>query len=240
MSGARIRQACIFTSAAPACLFAAFAAFLSASIAHFRPARTCTLLLIMRARFFPLCTHPERWGVGCLPNGSVVICDDENHRIRLIDGSTGDVSTLAGTGWPGHVDGRGRDAKFRNPVGVCVDSRGRVFVADWGTHCIRRIDGAVGPGLVLAGNVRVSTLAGTGVEGYIDGPGATARFKHPWGVGCNTDGTFLIVVDTGNFRIRRVDVATGEVSFLAGSHHTGYVDGVGKTARCGGCGWFLD
>jgi streptogramin lyase len=59
----------------------------------------------------------------------------------------------------GDVDGPALTAKFRNPRDLIVDSAGNIFVADKGNDKIRKID--------TSGNV--TTFAGTGSPGYVDG-----------------------------------------------------------------------
>ena len=75
----------------------------------------------------------------------------------------------------------------------------------------------------------VSTLAGTGTAGFADGPGPAARFNTPSGVACDGLG-HVFVADKGNHRIRRIVVATGVVTTLAGHGESGFADGPGPAA----------
>ena len=127
--------------------------------------------------------------------GNVYIADYNNHRIRRID-PAGTVTTLAGTGTPGFADGPGTIAQFNFPHDVALDGAGNVYVADHDNQRIRRIN--------PAGNV--TTLAGTGVQGFADGPGTTAQFNDPIGVALDAAGN-VYVADDKNHRIRRI---TGE------------------------------
>src|SRR5262249_47566496 len=97
-------------------------------------------------------------------NGVVYVADTGNHTIRKIDPS-GNVTTYAGDGTSGFVNGAGESARFNSPRGVAVDNLGRVFVADTGNHAVRRID---------SGGV-VTTVAGDGTPGSTDSP--SARFN---------------------------------------------------------------
>jgi thiol-disulfide isomerase/thioredoxin len=76
-------------------------------------------------------------------DGRVVIADTYNHKIKLLDPSTGNVRTLAGTGAPGHVDGKARKARFYEPGGISV-AGDIIFVADTNNHAIRRVDARTG------------------------------------------------------------------------------------------------
>jgi len=63
----------------------------------------------------------------------------------------------------------------------------------------------------------INTLAGSGVKGFLDGPGASARFSQPTGI--DVKGGIVYVADAGNNRIRMI--ATGTVTTLAGSGASG-------------------
>ena len=165
-------------------------------------------------------------GVAVDVAGNVYVADRYNHRIRRID-PAGNVTTFAGSGATGigkggFADGPGPSARFNDPIGVVVDAGGNVFVADAGNHRIRRID--------PAGNV--TTFAGTGVRGYVDGSGPTAQFNDPFGVMVDGVGD-IYVADTGNHRIRRID-STGNVTTLAGTGVSGFADGSGTAVRFNG------
>ncbi|MCU0748934.1 MAG: choice-of-anchor D domain-containing protein [Akkermansiaceae bacterium] len=147
--------------------------------------------------------------------GNVYVADAGNHRIRQIAAGSGLVSTLAGTGVEGSTNGPAESAQFSSPQGLAVDGTGSVFVADTGNHSIR---------VISAGNV--STLAGSGAEGFLDGPGGTAMFSSPRDVAVDADGV-AIVTDSGNHRIRRIS-ADGQVSTLAGSGTAGLLDSPGS------------
>ena len=118
-------------------------------------------------------------------------------RVRQIS-PDGRVTTLAGTGEPGYRDGPALDAGFDVPMGVAVDPAGGVVVVDCGGQRIRRIS----PEGV------VTTLAGSGMTGYADGPADQARFWYPADVAAGPDGR-VYVADWKNHRIRVVIPADG-------------------------------
>ena len=88
---------------------------------------------------------------------------------------------------------------------------------------------AVGSTAPSLGNSIVSTLTGNGTSGMADGNLATARFSYPADVVWTPDNR-LYIADTGNHRIRCVDLDSGLVTTLAGSAQ-GLSDGAGSAAR---------
>src|SRR5512143_4098780 len=147
--------------------------------------------------------------------------DSGNNTIRKIDIASGLVSTLTGSaGLPGSADGPVTSATFNLPFGTTSDGT-NLYVADTGNNTIRKIDIASG---------LVSTLTGSaGVPGSTDGTGTAATFHTPYGIA--TDGTSLFVADTGNNTIRKIDIASGVVTTLAGSAGvTGSTNGTGAGA----------
>jgi hypothetical protein len=134
--------------------------------------------------------------------------------------STCAVKILAGTGSTGSSDGNSATATFGDPMGICSDGT-YLYVTDSGNCTIRKID-ATGT---------VSTLAGqAGYMGYDDGVSSAAEFNNPLGI-C-TDGASLYVADTYNNMIRKIVIASGAVTTLAGSSDgsSGSADGTGRAA----------
>ncbi|WP_018344351.1 NHL repeat-containing protein [Cytophaga aurantiaca] len=150
-------------------------------------------------------------------SGNIYVADFGNHLIRKIT-SAGVVSTFAGTGSAGFVDGTGTAASFNSPRGLAVDAFGNVFVADWGNHTIRKITPA---GVV-------TKYAGTGSYGSVNAKGTSASFNSPAAVAFDRDGN-LYVADTGNDLIRKISPAR-VVTTLAGSGSSGNSNGNGTAA----------
>ena len=161
------------------------------------------------------------FGIAVDRSGNVYVADTANNTIRKIT-PNGVVSTLAGlAGHPGSQDGTGDAARFRNPWGVAVDSRGNVFVADMSNNAIRKIT-PVG---------EVTTLAGqAGLSGYANGFGSNARFNSPFAVAVdNADNVY--VSDSANITIRKI-TPDGSVVTVAGlPGYAGSADGSGSDAR---------
>lgn len=159
---------------------------------------------------------------GLVSDGTnLFVTDTSNHTIRQVVIGTGVTTTLAGgVGASGTTNATGTNARFNAPFGIAFDTTD-LFVTDTGNHTIRKL---------TTGGV-VTTLAGTaGATGATDATGAAARFNTPSGI--VSDGTNLFVADSGNHTIRKVVIATGVVTTLAGTAgSTGATDGTGAAAR---------
>nr|MCS3813000.1 sugar lactone lactonase YvrE [Mucilaginibacter sp. X4EP1] len=143
-------------------------------------------------------------GVAVDAVGNVYVADYGNDMIRKIT-PQGVVSTLAGSGIQGSVNGTGENASFNRPSGVAVDANGNVYVADAGNSLIREVS-PVGV---------VTTVAGGDTTGAVNGPGVSATFNYPTGIALDASGN-LYVADAGNNLIRLISKA-GVVSTFAGS-----------------------
>ncbi|PAW87328.1 MAG: hypothetical protein B9S33_06445 [Pedosphaera sp. Tous-C6FEB] len=121
------------------------------------------------------------------------------------------ITTVVGTGVAGSTgDGSPAAAATLNlPYRVATDAAGNLFIAERNGHRIRRVD---------AGTGDITTVAGTGTAGFSgDGGAATAaQLNSPNDVAVDPANGDLIIADTGNHRIRRVDVATGDITTVAG------------------------
>ena len=159
-------------------------------------------------------------GVSVSPDASFALVTDlGSHRVRCIQISTGAVTTLAGSS-QGYADGAGTAAMFDNAYDVAISPDASfALVADSSNHRVRRLTLATG---------MVTTLAGS-TQGYADGAGTTAMFSFLTGVAISPDGSFALVADYGNHRVRRLTISTGVVATIAGSTQ-GFADGVGTVA----------
>ena len=143
------------------------------------------------------------------------IADHRNSRIRKVDASTGIITTVAGTGEQGfHGDGGpATQAAIALPRDVALDADGSLYVADGGNNRIRKVDP----------DGTIMTIAGTGRAEFSGdgGPAHKASLSMPYSIALDRDGN-LYVVDTGNYRIRRIDAFTGIITTLAGNGSYGF------------------
>ena len=144
-------------------------------------------------------------GLALDDEGNLYVADTGNNRIRKVT-TEGVVSTVAGNGSAGYMDGPASSAEFNGPIGLAIDSQNNIYVTDTYNDRIRKItaDGVV------------TTVAGSVGPGYRDGPANNSQFDTPCGIVVKADGT-LIVADTGNGRLRQIspalDVTTLGVNF---------------------------
>ena len=216
-------------------------------------------------------------------DGTIYIVDRLNASVRRVDGATGIITTVAGTGEPGYSGdgGPGNEAQLREPNDCFLDGKGGLLIADIQDQRIRRLDLATGtidtfagngeryapamnagqPGQLLGaravcmdsrGNTFIAEREGNGVRivtaggimgtvagadaerGYSGdgGPALAAAWGAPKALRCDANDN-IIVVDTENHAIRRIDANTGIVTTIAGGHLGGDGDGGPATKR----GW---
>ena len=199
-------------------------------------------------------------GVAASPDSSMILVAGNNdHRVRKIDWSSRVVTTLSGDGTPGSRDGNFSFARFEYPRSIAFDPKGtRAYVSELGNR-IRLLDfGSKEVSTIYTGGVTkitvtkdgkmllftagsqvramdlssysVRTVAGSTSQGFQDGKGDSARFKNLQAITVDSAGRTAFVTDTGNHRIRAIDLATGRVATLAGSSSSGYEDGYGTSA----------
>ena len=151
-------------------------------------------------------------------DGNLFVTDSGNNCIRKIT-PTGAVSTFAGSGNVGYLDGDGIAAEFSLPAGLAFDANGNLFVSEY-TNKIRKI----------TPTGTVTTFAGSGNSGYLDGEGIAAEFAGLDSLVFDGDGN-LLVSDSSNDRIRKI-TPTGTVTTFAGSYNSEEVfqDGPANTA----------
>jgi len=151
------------------------------------------------------------FGVIRAKDGSIYVCDTMNHAVRRVDGRTGIITTIAGTGTKGYSGdgGPATKARLNEPYEVRLDGAGNVFFVEMRNHLVRRVDAKTG---------RISTIAGSGRPGFSGdgGPATQARMKVPHSIQFGPGGD-LFICDIGNHRIRHVNMKTGRITTIAGT-----------------------
>ncbi len=140
-------------------------------------------------------------------NGDLIVADSGTHTIKRVKILSGAIETVAGVeGQKGFADGDAGNALFNAPIGIAA-AGDKIFVADTYNDKIRVIE-----------NGQVSTLAG-GEQGLADDRnGLSAKFDTPCGIAVLKDES-LIIADTGNNRLRRVE-SSGRTTTFAGRDKT--------------------
>jgi len=155
--------------------------------------------------------------------GNLYIADTFNHRIRMVSAATGNMTTVAGTGYTLGDGGGGYNgddipantAELNFPFGVAFDPQGNMYIPDSGNQRVRRVL-AVGGAITAASTIE--TFAGTGQEGFTSCspenlPATQANLAWPEGVATDAAGN-VYIADTQGGGIRKVNAKTQDLSTL--------------------------
>ena len=142
-------------------------------------------------------------------SGNLYFSDFGSNRIRRVDAVTGIITTVAGLGTQGTTGDGGPAllAQLNNPAALAWDKNGNLLIADNGNSRIRMYN---------LTTLNLTTVAGGGNRATDDIQAATSQLNSPTGVAVDAAGNILIV-DQGNSRIRRIDIATGLINTLTGA-----------------------
>jgi len=174
--------------------------------------------------------HPT--AIAFLGDGRLVVASWHGLRVRVWEPDTGLARVIAGDGEYGNTGdgGAAYAAEFNLPRSVVADGSGRLYLLDQKNQRIRTLEATP--------TATITAFAGTGTSGYTGdgGPASAAQFAFvtkealPSG-GLAIDAGHLYVSDSGNARIRRIDLATGIIESIAGNGFPGYTgDGGAATA----------
>ena len=168
-----------------------------------------------------LLANPQ--GVAVDKSGNLYIVDRGNQRIRMVNASSGIISTIAGSSTTGYSGdgGPAAQATFNLPSSIAIDASGNLYIADTNNWAIRRISTS---GII-------TTVAGNGQYGYggDNGQATKAKLAGPTGVAVDASGN-LYIADSGNERIRYVN-SSGVIATIAGTGVAGFSgDGSAATA----------
>jgi sugar lactone lactonase YvrE len=177
------------------------------------------------------------WALALDQQENVYIADSSNNRIRMVDRSTGKISTIAGNGAAGYAgdNGAASSSVLNNPSGIALDALGNCYIADTSNFVVRKINAATG---------MITTIAGGG-SGQDPGNGVAATSV---GLGLVSDLTFnsrgeLFIASTGC--VHKLDLSTGLIYRVVGNGTgtSGYGgdQGPASAAQLGGyCGVGFD
>ncbi|XP_022734392.1 uncharacterized protein LOC111287962 [Durio zibethinus] len=171
--------------------------------------------------------------VEVLPSGELLILDSANSNLYRISGSLSLYSRprlVAGSpeGYPGHVDGKLREARMNHPKGLAVDDRGNIYIADTMNMAIRKISDA-----------GITTIAGgkwSRGGGHVDGPSEDAKFSNDFDVVYVGSSCSLLVIDRGNGAIREIQLHFDDCAYQYGS---GFPLGIAVLVTAGFFGYML-
>ncbi|MBA0721611.1 hypothetical protein Golax_009134 [Gossypium laxum] len=171
--------------------------------------------------------------VEILPSGELLILDSANSNLYRMSSSLSLYSRprlVAGSpeGYPGHVDGKLREARMNHPKGLAVDDRGNIYIADTMNMAIRKISDA-----------GITTIAGgklTRGGGHVDGPSEDAKFSNDFDVVYVGSSCSLLVIDRGNRAIREIQLHFDDCAYQYGS---GFPLGIAVLVAAGFFGYML-
>ncbi len=160
-------------------------------------------------------------GIAIAPAGDVYFADSNNHVIRRIDPHNGVITTVVGNhqlgpGFSGDL-GPASKARLDNPDGVSLAANGDLVIADSHNNRVRRVDKKTGI---------VTTIAGIGDAGFLGdgGPAVEAQLASPSAAVTAPNGD-VYIADTLNYRVRRIDHASGLIETVAGDGSPGEDEG---------------
>ena len=155
------------------------------------------------------------------PTGAYLyFADSKNGEVRRVNFATNVINLVAGTGIAGYTaDGiQATASELNTTYGLALDAAGNVFIADTKNYRIRRVDAATGIITTVAGNGTVGTAPGTTLPAPNNGNGGlatAAQLVFAQRLAVDPAGN-LLITDSNDYQIRRVDAITGIITQFAG------------------------
>jgi trimeric autotransporter adhesin len=154
--------------------------------------------------------------------GNIYILDTNNSRVRRVT-SAGVIQAYAGTGQAGFSgdNGPATSALLNYPLGLAIDSRDNLYIADTSNHRVR----------VVSPDGTITTLTGSSIAGFSgdNQPASNGLLSQPSGLAVDSTGN-LYIADTGNNRIRKV-APYGNITTVAGSAGAGFAGDNGPATQ---------
>ena len=151
-------------------------------------------------------------GIFADASNNIYVADMGNHRVRKINGTTGIITNVAGTGATGNTgDGSAATSALLNsPYGVALDANANVYIADLYDQRVRKVTAATGIITTIAGTAATSGSTGDG------GLATSAKLNSPAALYFDASGN-LYIADQSNNRVRKITMSTGIISSVAGT-----------------------
>jgi sugar lactone lactonase YvrE len=145
-------------------------------------------------------------------NNNILFVDGQSRTVRAVN-PQGIIRSVAGNGANANSgDGNlGIYASFGAPGGVAVDAQGNLYVTDTNFHRVRRVTASDGRIAHFAG----SPMGVSGSQGDF-GSATAARLNRPTAIALDAQGN-VYIADSGNHRIRRVDISNNTITNYAGN-----------------------
>ncbi len=149
-------------------------------------------------------------------HGNMLFVEMQNHLVRKVDGASGLITTVAGTGTPGFSGdgGPATKAQLNQPHSIVLDNKDRLYICDIRNHRIRVVDPETGI---------LTTLAGTGQQqptpdhAQLEG----TPLNGPRALDFDGKGSMFLALREGN-AIYRIDLKQQSLQHLAGTGKSGY------------------
>jgi len=144
------------------------------------------------------------------PDGNLVFSEGNAARVRRILKKTGTLETVAGSGRASFAGdgGPATAAALKSPSEIAFDRDGNLYIADAGNYVLRRVDAKTRIITTIAG-IRKNAFTG-------DGLAKETALARPGGLTFDRDGR-LVIADTLNARLRRLDLGSSRIETIAGN-----------------------